>query len=114
MLCVALSYVEEGFTPVVDREVRSQRRLKVAALAGVAVLGVLALVAVATSDRSMGASSLLETQLQVSILYPFLLIFCPWCLAACLTPVRSSSRILPRRRLLRPRRLKPLRLLRYE
>jgi len=52
------SYVEEGFSPVVNKEERSKRRLTMVAGVGAAVLGAVALSAVTFSDSGMSKTYL--------------------------------------------------------
>ena len=68
------SYVDQGFSPVVSMEERSRRRLNMVAGVGAAVLGAVALSAVAFSDSNMRRSELAARvmSLQVGLLMAIL------------------------------------------
>ena len=53
--------MEEGFAPVVNKDERSQRRMKVVGRVGALLLGVIVLSAVAFSDSGVARTSLEES-----------------------------------------------------
>ncbi len=53
--------MEEGFTPVVNKDERSQRRMKVVGRVGAVLLGVIVVSAVAFSDSGVARISLEES-----------------------------------------------------
>jgi hypothetical protein len=58
------SYADEGFTPVVNKEERTRRRLQLAAGAAAVMIGAVALCAVVFSDSTMGVVSLQEVSVR--------------------------------------------------
>jgi hypothetical protein len=58
------SYADEGFTPVVNKDERSRRRLQLAAGAAAVMIGAVAMCAVVFSDSTMGVVSLQEVSVR--------------------------------------------------